>query len=40
VKLYQTQEELECKLQGGQKIKINVGKELDLLLLLDQRRMY
>jgi len=40
VKLIQIQEELKYKLQDGQKIKINVGIKLDLLLLLHHKKMY
>jgi hypothetical protein len=40
VKLYQIQVKLKYKLQDVQKIRINVDKELDLLLLQDQKKMY
>jgi hypothetical protein len=40
VKLNQILEGLKYKLLDDRKIKINVDKELDLLLLLDQRKMY
>jgi hypothetical protein len=39
-KLYRILVEWECKLQGVWRIRISVGKELDLPLLLGQRKMY
>jgi len=40
VKSFQSLEELKCKLQDDQKIRINVGKELGLPLPLGQRKKY
>jgi hypothetical protein len=40
VKLNQIQVKLKYKLLDDQKIKINVDKELDHLLLLGQKMMY
>jgi len=40
VKLSQIQGELKCKLLDDQKIKINVGIKLDLLLLQGQKKKY
>jgi hypothetical protein len=40
VKLTQIRVKLKYKLLDDQKIKINVDKELDLLLLQGQRMMY
>jgi hypothetical protein len=39
VRLYQILVKLEYRLLDAQKIKIDVGKELDLLLLQGQKKM-